>query len=156
MGPVIDMAALCGDLAAEHAALDAIVAGLDEARWAAPTPAEGWAVRDHIAHLAYSDVAAYLAAPDRFETVRANGYASCYIRPLVWRGVESLGLDPRPCPVEASIIVWEWSAMFGADGLEKGIDVEYCTIGNKGLGFVNRMGGRIVSQVVNYGDHPSL
>ena len=40
--------------------------------------------------------------------------------------------------------------------LEKGVEVEYCTIGNKGLGFVNRMGGRIVSQVTNYGDHPSL
>lgn len=57
------------------------------------------------------------------ETVRANGYSSCYIRPLVYRGVESLGLDPRPCPVEASIILWEWKAMFGAEGLEKGIDV---------------------------------
>jgi F-type H+-transporting ATPase subunit gamma len=40
--------------------------------------------------------------------------------------------------------------------LEKGIETEYCTVGNKGLGFVNRMGGKIVSQVVNYGDHPSL
>ena len=40
--------------------------------------------------------------------------------------------------------------------LEKGVEAEYCTIGNKGLGFVNRMGGKIVSQVVNYGDHPSL
>jgi F-type H+-transporting ATPase subunit gamma len=40
--------------------------------------------------------------------------------------------------------------------LAKGIEVEYCTIGNKGLGFVNRMGGRIVSQVVNYGDRPAL
>jgi ATP synthase, F1 gamma subunit len=40
--------------------------------------------------------------------------------------------------------------------LEKGVEVEYCTIGNKGFGFVNRMGGKITSQVVNYGDHPSL
>ena len=40
--------------------------------------------------------------------------------------------------------------------LAKGVEVEYCTIGNKGLGFVNRMGGKIVSQVVNYGDRPSL
>jgi F-type H+-transporting ATPase subunit gamma len=38
----------------------------------------------------------------------------------------------------------------------KGIEVEYCTIGNKGFGFVNRMGGKVVSQVVNYGDRPSL
>src|SRR5512139_1425105 len=40
--------------------------------------------------------------------------------------------------------------------LAKGIEVEYCTIGNKGFGFVNRMGGKVVSQVVNYGDRPSL
>ena len=40
--------------------------------------------------------------------------------------------------------------------LAKGIEVEYCTIGNKGLGFVNRMGGKIVSQVTNYGDRPAL
>jgi len=42
------------------------------------------------------------------------------------------------------------------DWLARGIEVEYCTIGNKGLGFVNRMGGKIVSQVVNYGDRPAL
>ena len=40
--------------------------------------------------------------------------------------------------------------------LAKGIEVEYCTIGNKGFGFVNRMGGKVASQVVNYGDRPSL
>jgi branched-chain amino acid aminotransferase len=57
------------------------------------------------------------------ETVRANGYQSCYIRPLLYRGLEQLGLDPRPCPVDGSIVVWEWNAMFGADGLTKGIDV---------------------------------
>ena len=57
------------------------------------------------------------------ETVRANGYESCYIRPLVYRGLETLGLDPRPCPVDVSIIVWEWAAMYGAEGLSKGIDV---------------------------------
>jgi F-type H+-transporting ATPase subunit gamma len=42
------------------------------------------------------------------------------------------------------------------DWTAKGIEAEYCTIGNKGFGFVNRMGGKIVSQVVNYGDRPSL
>jgi F-type H+-transporting ATPase subunit gamma len=40
--------------------------------------------------------------------------------------------------------------------LTKGVEVEYCTIGNKALGFINRMGGKIVSQVTNYGDHPQL
>ena len=40
--------------------------------------------------------------------------------------------------------------------LTQGIEAEYCTIGNKALGFINRMGGKIVSQVTNYGDHPAL
>ena len=42
------------------------------------------------------------------------------------------------------------------DWLQQGIEAEYCTIGNKALGFINRMGGKIVSQVTNYGDHPQL
>ncbi len=40
--------------------------------------------------------------------------------------------------------------------IAKGVEVEYCAIGNKGFGFLNRMGGKIVSQVVNYGDRPAL
>ena len=42
----------------------------------------------------------------------------------------------------------EWTA--------RGIGVEYCAIGGKGFGFINRMGGKIVSQIVNYGDYPVL
>lgn len=57
------------------------------------------------------------------ETVRANGYKACYIRPLAYRGLETLGLDPRPCPVDVAIVVWEWKAMFGTEGLQNGIDV---------------------------------
>jgi len=57
------------------------------------------------------------------DTVRANGFKSCYIRPLVYRGYDSLTLDPRPCPVDASVIVWEWNQMMGPEALEQGIDV---------------------------------
>lgn len=57
------------------------------------------------------------------DTVRANGFKSCYIRPLVYRGYEQLGLNPMPCPVDASIVVWEWDMMLGAGALDQGIDV---------------------------------
>lgn len=50
-----DLNDLCDDLAAEHQALDALVADLDDAGWATPTPSEGWAVRDQIGHLAFFD-----------------------------------------------------------------------------------------------------
>jgi uncharacterized protein (TIGR03084 family) len=52
------------DLAAESAALDAVVAGLEDTAWLGPTPAEGWTVAHQIAHLAWTDEQALLAAND--------------------------------------------------------------------------------------------
>ena len=56
-------------------------------------------------------------------TVRANGYASCYIRPLALRGYGQLGVDPTHCPVDMTVIVIEHGAHFGAEAAEKGIDM---------------------------------
>jgi F-type H+-transporting ATPase subunit gamma len=39
---------------------------------------------------------------------------------------------------------------------EAGIEVDFVAIGNKGLGFLNRMGGNVVSSVVQLGDRPRL
>lgn len=55
---------LLADLAAEHAALDERVAGLDEAAWRTPTPAERWTVADSVSHLAFFDRSAVLALTD--------------------------------------------------------------------------------------------
>jgi uncharacterized protein (TIGR03084 family) len=57
---------LLADLDAEYAALRAVVAPLsdEDPRWDLATPAEGWAVRDQISHLAYFDDAGRLAMED--------------------------------------------------------------------------------------------
>ena len=57
------------------------------------------------------------------DTIKANGLAACYIRPLIYRGYNALGVNPLPCPVDALILVWEWGAYLGADALEAGVDV---------------------------------
>jgi uncharacterized protein (TIGR03084 family) len=62
--PVTALDELTADLAAEHADLDGLVAGLDEAALDTPTPAEGWRVRDQISHLAWFDREAVRAAVD--------------------------------------------------------------------------------------------
>jgi uncharacterized protein (TIGR03084 family) len=62
-----DIAALCDDLEAEHAALDAIVAPIGAAAWESATPAERWTVRDEIHHLGWFDRNAALAIEDRDE-----------------------------------------------------------------------------------------
>jgi uncharacterized protein (TIGR03084 family) len=53
---------LLDDLTAETDRLREAVAPLDDAGWHAPTPAEGWDVATQIAHLAWTDEAAVLAA----------------------------------------------------------------------------------------------
>lgn len=57
------------------------------------------------------------------ETIRANGFKACYVRPIMYRGYGALGVNPTPCPVDMAILVWEWGAYLGADALEKGVDV---------------------------------
>lgn len=57
------------------------------------------------------------------ETIKANNLKSCYIRPLVYRGYGSLGVDPFPNPVDCAILVWEWGKYLGEDALENGVDV---------------------------------
>jgi len=61
------------------------------------------------------------------ETINANGFRACYIRPLVYRGYDSLGVNPLPCPVDTAIMVWEWGAYFTKEAIEEGLDVKIST-----------------------------
>jgi branched-chain amino acid aminotransferase len=57
------------------------------------------------------------------DTIRANKMTACYIRPIIYRGYETLGVNPLPNPVDAAILLWEWGAYLGQDALEQGVDV---------------------------------
>jgi branched-chain amino acid aminotransferase len=57
------------------------------------------------------------------DTIKANKFDACYIRPLIYRGYNTLGVNPLPCPVDAMILVWEWDAYLGPEAIEKGVDV---------------------------------
>ncbi len=61
------------------------------------------------------------------DTIRANQMKACYIRPIVYRGYESLGVAPFGCPVDAAIILWDWGTMLGKEALESGVDVKIST-----------------------------
>jgi len=58
------------------------------------------------------------------DTIRANQMKACYIRPIVYRGYETLGVNPFPNPVDAAIMLWEWGTYLGGDALENGVDVK--------------------------------
>jgi uncharacterized protein (TIGR03084 family) len=80
------------DLAAEHLALDGVLARMAATQWELPTHAPGWLVRDQVAHLAHFDETARLAIvdADRFradaESVRAGGGPLSYEERYLARG----------------------------------------------------------------------
>jgi len=63
------MKQICSDLNAEHEALEAVLADLDEKQWMTMTPSPGWNIKDQVCHLAYFDgrVALSVIDPEAFK-----------------------------------------------------------------------------------------
>ena len=55
-----------------------------------------------------------------FETIQANGFKSCYIRPLIYFD-GPLGLDLDTSVVKIGIAAWEWGTYLGDKALESGV-----------------------------------
>ncbi|MCX4982618.1 TIGR03084 family metal-binding protein [Streptomyces sp. NBC_00572] len=73
-----DPVVVLDDLRDESDELDRLVGELSEERWGTPTPAPGWTVAHQIAHLAWTDRAALLAAtdPDAFAVEAGKALAA--------------------------------------------------------------------------------
>ena len=56
------------------------------------------------------------------DTVAANDLRACYLRPVVVRTGEQMGVNPATTPVETFIIAWKWGAYLGHEALENGVD----------------------------------
>jgi branched-chain amino acid aminotransferase len=59
------------------------------------------------------------------DTVNGNGLTHCYLRPVVVRTGEQMGVLPPtdPATLETFVIAWNWGAYLGGDALEQGVDV---------------------------------
>lgn len=82
------------------------------------------------------------------ETVRVNGLASCYLRPLVYVGDGAMGLGAMNNPTRVSIIVWKWGAYLGDEGLQKGIRARVSSFTRPGVNMLMAK-GKIVGHYVN-------
>src|SRR3982751_700554 len=61
------------------------------------------------------------------ELIRQSDLEHCYIRPLVFRGLDeakpAFGVNPFPNPIETYIAIWQWGKYLGEEAIEAGIDV---------------------------------
>lgn len=58
------------------------------------------------------------------DTVAANDLKECYLRPVVIRSGEQMGVLPTGIPTETFVIAWQWGTYLGHEALEKGADVK--------------------------------
>jgi len=58
------------------------------------------------------------------EVVAINDLRECYLRPLIYRGYENLGVNPFGAPVEIAVAAFPWGMYLGEDALSQGVPVK--------------------------------
>jgi branched-chain amino acid aminotransferase len=58
------------------------------------------------------------------EVLKANGWTNAYMRPVAWRGSESLGVAPGNTKPHLAIAAWEWGKYFDPEIAKDGIRLE--------------------------------
>ncbi|MBC7562727.1 MAG: branched-chain amino acid transaminase [Gemmatimonadaceae bacterium] len=98
-----------------------------------PTGGAVFRLRDHMRRLV--DSARIYRMPVRYsidelmqavlDTVNANGLTHCYLRPVMARTGEQMGVLPSQEPelTETFVIAWNWGAYLGPEALAAGVDV---------------------------------
>src|SRR5438270_6047541 len=84
---------------------------------------------EHVERLLRSAELYYMPVPYSAEVLQAatrelvarNNLRSCYIRPIVYRGYGSMGLNPMDAPVDVPIACWEGATYLGEEGTRNGI-----------------------------------
>ncbi|MGE0240381.1 MAG: branched-chain amino acid aminotransferase [Parvibaculaceae bacterium] len=58
------------------------------------------------------------------ETLKRQGFADAYVRPIAWRGSEMMGVAAQNTRTNVAIAIWQWPAYFDPAQLEKGIRLD--------------------------------
>jgi len=58
------------------------------------------------------------------DTLKAQGYADAYVRPIAWRGSEMMGVAAQSTSIHLAIAVWEWPSYFDPAQKLKGIRLD--------------------------------
>ena len=59
-----------------------------------------------------------------YDVLKANGWTNAYLRPLAWRGSESMGVAPGNTQPHLAIAAWEWGKYFGEELAREGIRLD--------------------------------
>jgi len=92
-------------------------------------------LREHLERFEKSAELYYLQCPHppeelreaTHELIRRNRLASCYIRPIAFRGYGEMGLYAQGVPIEVAIAAWPWDTYLGDEGKRDGVRAKVST-----------------------------
>ena len=58
------------------------------------------------------------------DTLKRQGFVDAYVRPIVWRGSEMMGVAAQSSRINVAIAIWQWPAYFDPKLLENGIKLD--------------------------------
>jgi branched-chain amino acid aminotransferase len=58
------------------------------------------------------------------EVLKANGWTDAYMRPVAWRGSESMGVAPGNTKPHLAIAAWQWGKYFGEELAKTGVRLD--------------------------------
>ena len=58
-------------------------------------------------------------------TCAKNGLTDCYIRPIAWRGSETIGVSAQNSRIHVAIAVWDWPSYFKPEEKRRGIELTW-------------------------------
>jgi branched-chain amino acid aminotransferase len=97
------------------------------------------------------------------DTVAVNELRHCYLRPVVVRTGEQMGIYPLDVPVETFVVAWRWGRYLGDDALETGVDVcvsswrraapdTYPTLAKAGGNYLNSQLSKMEARIDHYAE----
>ncbi len=82
------------------------------------------------------------------ETIRANDFKNCYIRPLAFLGDGEMGLSATSNKVRVAVIAWPWGTYLGDEGIKNGIRAKISSFNRHHINAAMSK-GKITGQYVN-------
>jgi branched-chain amino acid aminotransferase len=59
-----------------------------------------------------------------YQLMKANGWETCYLRPIAWRGSEQMGVAAQKSKIHLSIAGWDWPSYFTPEAKLKGLRLD--------------------------------
>jgi branched-chain amino acid aminotransferase len=82
------------------------------------------------------------------DTIKSNKLKEAYLRPMAYVGPGALGFGSMNNPTHVAVLMWEWGAYLGAEGLAKGIRAKVSSFPRHHVG-IGMVKAKVIGQYVN-------